>query len=245
MVTEQSVPAANRPYPPPSNVTAILSRLRRRNLPEVVDAEYLRDANIPEGTNARTLLALRFLGLITEAYEPSPALRSIATSTDEEYMSTLADLIREAYADVFVSIDPAQDSQLDIVNFFRRFTPASQRDRMVIFFLGMCREAGIPTLDVPRQRASSASPGRSATQKTAKSPSGKSTRRRDPSLPSSPVPALDGLMRSLPPVGAVFPAARREQWLDMVRATLAFMYLDEPTGQSDVNQGVAAEEAIT
>ena len=237
MITEQATQATNRPYPPPSNVTAILSRLRNRNLPDVVDAEYLRDASIPDGTNARTLFALRFLGLITEANEPSPALRSIATSTDEEYMSTLAELIRESYSEVFVSIDPSQDSQVNIVNFFRRYTPASQRPRMVIFFLGMCREAGIATLDVPRQRASNASPGQGKAQRTPKPAGAKPARVREPITSSSPAPALDGLIKSLPPVGEAFPKPRRQQWLAMVQATLAYLYPDEPTGEPDVDEG--------
>ena len=237
MVTEQATQATNRPYPPPSNVMAIISRLRNRNLPDVVDAEYLRDASIPDGTNARTLFALRFLGLITEANEPSPALRSIATSTDEEYRSTLAELIRESYSEVFVSIDPSQDSQVNIVNFFRRYTPASQRSRMVIFFLGMCREAGIATLDVPRKRASNASPSQGKAQRTPKPAGAKPARVREPITPSSPGPALDGLIKSLPPVGEAFPGPRRQQWLAMVEATLAYLYPDEPTGEPDVDEG--------
>ena len=157
--------------------------------------------------------------------------------TDEEYMSTLAELIRESYSDVFVSIDPSQDSQVNIVNFFRRYTPASQRSRMVIFFLGMCREAGIATLDVPRQRASNASPGQGKAQRTPKPAGAKPARVREPITPSSPAPALDGLIKSLPPVGEAFPGPRRQQWLAMVQATLAYLYPDEPTGEPDVDEG--------
>ena len=238
MTTEHVASATNRPYAPPSNVIAILARLRNRNLPETVDADYLKDANIPDGTVSRTLFALRFLGLIGQASEPTPALRSIATSTDEEYMSTLAELVREAYAEVFVSIDPGQDAQASIINFFRRYTPASQRDRMVIFFLGMCRESGIPTLDIPRQRTSTASPGRGRTQSTPQPQSEKKTRKQGNSLPSSPVPALDGLIKSLPEVGEVFPELRRKQWLDMVQATLAYLYRDGPTAEPEVDEDV-------
>ena len=238
MVAEQAASATNRPYAPPSNVTDILARLRNRNLPETVDAEYLRDANIPDGTVSRTLFGLRFLGLIDQASEPTDALRNIATSTDEEYMSILADLVREAYAEVFVSIDPSQDAQASIVNFFRRYTPASQRSRMVIFFLGMCREAGIPTLDVPRQRASNAAPGRSRAQNPTQPKNTKPARKREIPPQSNLDPALDGLIKSLPPVGEAFPASRRKQWLDMVQATLTYLYPDEPAGESDGNGGV-------
>lgn len=236
MVTQQEGIQTNRPYTPPSNVTAVLQRLRSRNLPERVDSEYLRDANIPEGTNSRTLFALRFLGLIGDADEPTPALRAIATSTDEEYRSILAGLIREAYSEVFISIDPAQDDQSRIVNVFRRYTPASQRERMVIFFLGMCREAGIPTLDTPRQRSSAASVDHRSQRKTptAKQPvarlsNGRGTKKH---LSSGTAPALEMLIQSLPPAGSVLPKDRREQWIEMAKATLAFLYPSEEPQQT-------------
>jgi len=243
---ESGNPSTNRPYTPPSNVTIVLQRLRSRNMPERVDAEYLRDAGVPEGTNARTLFALRFLGLL-EGDAPTSALRSIATSTDEEYQAILAALVRDAYHEVFEVIDPTQDPQDRIINFFRRYTPASQRERMVVFFLGMCREAGIPTLDVPRQRASGGSSGpKAAGAKASKSTSRPTTPRSasrsrvqapntdNKSLGQGNVslaPALELLVRSLPEPGTAMSEDRREQWLTMARAALAFVY-PEPGGRN-------------
>src|SRR6266516_293847 len=91
-------PGQNRPYPPPSNVTAVLQRLRSRNLPDEIDAEYLRDSGVPEGTVTRTLFALRFLGLL-DGTIPTEPLRVIARSTDEEYQAILGGLIKKAYDD--------------------------------------------------------------------------------------------------------------------------------------------------
>ncbi len=221
-------PETNRPYPPPSNVTAVLGRLRSRNLPERVDGEYLRDAGIPDGTNSRTLFALRFLGLV-DGDLPSAALRSIAVSTDEEYQAILSGLVRDAYSEVFEVIDPTQDAQDRIINFFRRYTPASQRGRMVVFFLGMCREAGIATLDAPRQRTSGASQGRtSQRQSPARTPRRESrpSRSEDESVGGlgQMDPALQMLVRSLPPVGSPLPEDKRKQWLEMAGATLSFLY---------------------
>lgn len=232
------VPATNRPYAPPSNVTAVLKRLRSRNLPERVDIEYLRDAGVPDGSLGRTMFALNFLGLVEDDM-PSAALRSIATSTDEEYRATLEGLIREAYREVFNSIDPAEDAQDRIVNFFRRYTPASQRDRMVMFFLGMCREAGIPTLDAPRQRSSGVSTSGKTTKSTSR-PAGRTTTRaatgpqkadsRDGTQGTvmGGIPAaLELLVRSLPPEGEPLSEARRKQWLTMAEAALTFVYPTE------------------
>jgi hypothetical protein len=262
-----ALPATNRPYPPPSNVIAILQRIRSRNLPERIDADYLRDAGTPEGTVNRVLFALRFLGLI-EGDSPSAALRGIATSTDEEYREALAGVLRERYREVFQAVDPAQDSQDRIVNVFRRFTPGSQRERMVIFFLGMCREAGIPTLDVPRQRSTViSSPGRRPTRTATAAPrtigaNGDMTPRRQRvtahGVEEAPrgvsgyggavlAPALELLVRSLPPVGSPMTKERREQWLQMARATLAFVYPEEPppaseSGFGDSESGFGDEE---
>lgn len=230
MTTDAAEQQANfRPYPPPSNLSTVLARVRSRNLPDRIDAEYLRDANIPEGTITRTLSAARFLGLIEESGVPSPALRAIQTSTDEEYHSILAGLIREAYADVFGPIDVAQDSQDRIVNFFRRYMPASQRARMVTFFLGMCREAGIPTLDVPRQRSTSGSrPTKPLFPRTVQAAPVKKAAYpgREPAkyAAGGAGTALTALIDSLPAPGSPLSEARRQQWLKMAEATLGFVY---------------------
>lgn len=226
MVTERT---SNRPYPPPSNVISILKRLRSVNLPEQINGEYLRDAGIPEGTITRTLFALKFLNLVNEAYEPTQELRSIATSTDEEYQATLSGLIKAAYKEVFSVVDPAQDTQDKILNVFRRYAPASQRSRMVIFFLGMCREAGIATLDVPRARSMEKATPLKMPLRAVKETTRTTQRERSVGRPPTIAidPALDGLIRSLPTPGTPLSQERRDQWLEMARATLKFVYPEE------------------
>ena len=144
----------------------------------------------------------------------------------------LPHLIREAYSEVFDVVDPAQDSQDRILNVFRRYTPASQRNRMVIFFLGMCREAGIETLDVPRQRTMS-EPRQRSTATTATQPSGRTIRGQVKGAGKKLSPALEGLVSSLPPEGEPLSAERREQWLAMARATLDFVYPVEVTTENN------------
>lgn len=225
MINEQEL---NRPYAPPSNVISLLARLRSRNLPEMIVSDYLRDAGIPEGTVSRTLFASRFLRLIDEHGTPTQALRSIASSTDEEYQATLAGLLREAYADVFAVVDPAEDDQARILNVFRRYTPASQRSRQVIFFLGMCREAGIPVLDTPRQRRM-AEPRPARQTRTAGQPLAVRGPRQRHAAGINP--ALEGLINALPPEGTALSAERRQQWLEMAKAALAFVYPEEQEGE--------------
>lgn len=240
MVTDASREANNRPYPPPSNVVSVLHRLRSRNLPEQINAEYLRDTSIPEGTITRTLFAMRFLGLIGGAGEPTEPLKAIHTSTDEEYQEILSGLIREAYKEVFNVVDPSQDPQNRILNVFRRYTPASQRDRMVIFFLGMCREAGIATLDVPKTRTMATKPAKQDTRREISKAGAPPLQRKRVDMPSSIAPALEGLIRSLPASGTPLSEERRKQWLEMAEATLRFVYPEIAT--EDTNEDIESEE---
>jgi hypothetical protein len=232
----------NRPYTPPSNVVAVLQRLRTRNLPDRIDNEYLRDAGIPEGTITRTLFALRFLGLVDEGGLLSEPLKSIHTSTDEEYKAILSGLIREAYKEVFNVVDPSQDPQDRILNVFRRYTPASQRGRMVIFFLGMCREAGIPTLDVPKARAMSATKATTEIPRRTSAKAAGAVPRRERAAITGIDPALEGLIRTLPTPGAPLSTERRKQWLDMAEATLRFVYPETETTAIDENAESDEEE---
>ena len=225
----------NRPYAPPSNITALFERVRSRNLPERIDADYLRVAGISEGTVSRVLVAIRFLGLVEEDGVPTQALRTINSATNEEYQTTLAGLMREAYAEVFNVIDPAEDTHDRILNVFRRYTPASQRNRQVIFFLGMCREAGIPVLDTPRQRRmAEPRPARQAAQPRA-------SRQAEPQQRKRPTtgmnPALQGLIDALPPEGTALSADKRKLWLEMAKAALTFVYPEKE------DQNVEASEA--
>lgn len=232
-MTDEVVQDNNRPYAPPSNVLAVLHRLRSRNLPERIDAEFLRDASVSEGTIHRVAFALRFLGLV-ENDMPTKASRDIVTSTDEEYREILGGLIRNAYAEVFQIVDPAQDSAERITNFFRRYTPASQRERMVNLFLGLCREAGIETLDAPRKRSTNDGPRpkRRQPSRTTRNIASKAEQaiKTEVGSPPSIPPALEMLVRSLPPEGVPMSAARRKQWIGMAEAALAYVYPEETDG---------------
>ena len=231
MAVEPVAPDSNRPYAPPSNVAAILQRLRSRNLPERVDADYLRDAGVSEGTISRTLFALRFLGLV-DGGVPTEHLREINKATDEEYRAILAGLIRKAYKEVFDVVDPAQDTQERILNVFRRYTPGSQRERMVVFFLGMCREAGVPTMDVPRQRTSGVTPGgrmtrttSRASQRTPPAPKGQQSRRRQDEQPDGfqPIQSSAGLLFGVTEedIAELEPNEFNEVWTALGKVALA------------------------
>jgi hypothetical protein len=211
-------------------------------MPERVDIEYLRDSGISEGMLARTLFAMKFLGLVKDGGEPTSALRDIGTGTDEEYRTILAGLIRGAYEDVFANIDPSEDDHSRILNFFRRYTPASQRERMVTFFLAICREAGIPTLDVPRKREISSSSRATRVKGTTarKSRTDDTVTSKSATQPDGMASALEMLIRTLPPVGTQFPRERKKQWITMAEVTLDYVYPDtesqRPNDDDDIEE---------
>lgn len=160
-----------RPYAAPSNVVSVVQRARTRNLPDKIDEDFLRIVGIPDMVFGRVQEALRFLGLIGESNAPTDTFRSLSAAPDEEYKAILTGAIRNAYADDFARIDPGQDAQAQIVDAFRPYEPRSQTARMVMLFLGLCREADMSVLDAPRQRhmkgqAGSQSPRRPARKST-------------------------------------------------------------------------------
>lgn len=145
-----------RPYAAVGNVLDVLDRYRNRNLPEVLDLAAMRTAGVPEGMVGRTLAALRFLGLLTEANEPTAEWRALTDVSPDVFPQLLAGLVRAAYADVFALVDPSTDGQERIRSAFQQFQPKSQIDRMVSLFLALCNEAGIPTKDAPKRRPTKA-----------------------------------------------------------------------------------------
>lgn len=148
-----------RPYAATSNVLAALARARTRNLPETINGDFYRVAQIPEAVFGRVKQALVHLSLILDDETPTDTLRAIGAASDAEYQSLLAATLRDAYAEDFAAIDPGEDTQGAIIDWFRRYQPRSQTSRMVMMFLGLCREAGIAVKDAPRERKQQAGGG--------------------------------------------------------------------------------------
>jgi hypothetical protein len=121
-------------------------------MPQRITRDIVKNAGISETIIPRVVATLRFLDLITDKDEPTDTLRGLARNNDDGYRQLLESTIRRAYSDDFESIDPSKDTQERIMNAFQRYTPRSQHGRQVMLFLGLCREARIPTYDVPRRR---------------------------------------------------------------------------------------------
>lgn len=131
------------PYAPLSNVLVVIRRLRERGLPETLTPQELARIGVPDGNAARTLQALRLLGLADEEGRRSPRFDRLGRATSTEYPDVLAEIIKDAYAPVLTIIDPATAGEHEIHDAFRSFEPRAQRGRMVSLFIGLCREAAL------------------------------------------------------------------------------------------------------
>jgi Family of unknown function (DUF5343) len=168
-----------RPYAANANVQAVLKRCRTRNLPEQVDNDFIRLAGVPEVVLGRVAGTLRFLGLTDEDGQPTDILRSLAAAPEEQYREILAGAIRNAYEADFARIDPARDTQKQIIDAFRPYQPRSQTTRMVMLFLGLCREAGIQVKEAPRERAMGSTVPRSARSQPSPGSTGRPQKRKN------------------------------------------------------------------
>jgi hypothetical protein len=109
----------------------------------------------------------------------------------------------------------------------------------------MCREAAIPTLDVPRQRSMQQPRGTQRTQAT--QPVSRTQPRKQPPQQIPPSgsgtgggtnPALTGLLWSLPAAGEPLSDERLDEWIEVVRVTLRFIY---PKPNESQSKGVVGE----
>lgn len=131
------------PYASPSNVLAVIRRIRDRGLPDIINPQFLSQIGIPEQGARRTIATLQFLGLIDDDGTPTDVFKSLHRANQNEYPSELANIIRSAYENIFKAVDPANATDIELNDAFRPFEPASQRSRMVSLFLALCREAKI------------------------------------------------------------------------------------------------------
>jgi len=148
------------PYAPVSAVLDVIKRYRERGMPDPITDEILTQVGIPTTMAGLTLRALLFLGLIDEGGNHTESFDLVRRALTEEYPKVLGEIIRKAYLPIFTIVDPAQDSDTAIVDAFRRYDPANQRQKMVRLFIGLCQEAKIiarttKRLNIPNKSESS------------------------------------------------------------------------------------------
>jgi hypothetical protein len=249
------------PYAPAENVLLIIRRAREKGSPEVLTTQELIRLSVAEGNATRVLRALRFLGLVDNDGRRTPNFDRLCRAITAEYPQILSEILRMAYKDIFVIVDPTNTNLTELHNAFRHYAPQAQRRRMVRLFIGLCREAelmpGGPLESRLRAKtplagkASSLSRNpivpplkqRSGVGENEDQPGGASASGHLP-LPHNGSPShldalvedymlLTGLLRKQLPPNRQWTPARREQWLKAHTAMLDLLiHVEEPRNEN-------------
>jgi hypothetical protein len=245
------------PYAPAENVLLVIRRAREKGLPEVLTTQELIRLSVAEGNATRTLRALRFLGLVDNDGRRTPHFDRLCRASTAEYPQILSEILRMAYKDIFVIVEPTNTNLTELHDAFRHYAPQAQRRRMVRLFIGLCREAELmpggplesrlraKTLPAGKVSSPSRNPGvtplrqRPGADEDGDQPVGASTSGHLP-LPPDGAPSnldalgedymlLTGLLRKQLPPNRQWTSARREQWLKAHTAMVDLLIrIEEP-----------------
>ena len=150
------------PYAPSGNVLTVIHQMRERGLKAPVTMQLITTVGVAEGNASRTLQTLRFLNLIDEEGYHTPNFELLGNAPSDEYPEVLGQILRDAYKNVFMVLDPATASHEQLQNAFRYYQPRAQRQRMISLFKGLCREAGLmPEGSETPRRSRSTTPSKS------------------------------------------------------------------------------------
>jgi hypothetical protein len=212
------------PYAPPAAVFAVLHRMRERGLPEQVDYNTLGAVGVAEGNQSRTLVALKFLGLVSENDRRTELFDRLGRATSEEYPQLLDEVLRAAYAPVFTLVDPARDDEGRIFDAFRRYEPGAQRSRMVTLFMALCREAGIVPASATQQRSTATRRREPQPRRVAPQASRRNESAKPPPLDPEAVVDLrpiHQMVDALPPEGW-WTEERRRRWFRALEGSVDY-----------------------
>lgn len=211
------------PYAPAATVIQVVDRYRNHGLTTPIDLDVLMRAGVPESLASRTQQAMRSLELIDNEGVPTNELESLSNATSDEYPKVWAEIVRNAYADVFAFVDPAKDPPERVHDAFRGYTPKGQRGRMVTLFLGLCEQAEI--IDSVVRRA----PGPKPTKRTAgRIPAARAYGGGDIPTPKAKKakaetgvpPALMAVLDQLPAPGSSWTSSERDTFIKAFSAML-------------------------
>jgi Family of unknown function (DUF5343) len=230
------------PYAPYGNVLTVIRHMRDRGLKEPVTQQVIGTIGVAEGNTSRTLQALRFLNLLDEEGYYTQNFKVLRNAPSGDYPGVLAQTLRDAYQHVFMALDPATATEDQFEDAFRYYQPQAQRQRMIMLFKGLCREAEL----MPGGAPEAVKRSRTLSSKKSLNSSNGAKKAQPKSEPSSPtdgyqvsttlaslsVPTestqehliLDGLLKQLPFAKGKWTQPRREKWLQAMTATVDLLF---------------------
>ena len=151
-MTKRGTKGRLAPYVPVTTLRNFLERIRWVTTPKKVDKKLLDDYGIAEPNKSALLSALKFLGLIDDNGIPTSLFRKLQSSGDE-FRGNLEEVIRKAYADLFVQFDVLRSDRERICNYFAtNYSPATAK-KATIVFVDLCKEVGVlagePEAEIP------------------------------------------------------------------------------------------------
>ncbi len=137
-----------RPATPPNMSGVTLYNFvdtHRKTLPNRIDRTLMK--SVAGGDQARIISALQFLKLIKEDGKPRAGFEHLRDAkTEDEVKAAWADVLREAYSDVFNALDLSSATQGQLEETFKdayKIQGDTVR-KAITFFLHLARSAGIP-----------------------------------------------------------------------------------------------------
>lgn len=173
--------------------------------------------------------SLQFLGLVDEGGYPTDAARRLRTAPSDEFHKVLEQIVRSAYKPIFEVVEPTTASRTQVDDAFRHEKPEAQRARMVAFFLGMCREAGITLKEAPVGGRPSKGQGKRISRKATATKDQVVLAEERPverqlALPPAPSRSLDpALVGIVGKISELETADDLEAWVAMFRAAFNFV----------------------
>lgn len=190
MALDVSGPA---PYAPVRAITMVIEFARNKGIKQV-DLVALERIGIEASLVRRTLAALKQLDLLNEEGQPTETFEKIRLAPSDQYHVVLAEWLQEAYKPILTYVEPTSEVQ-KIVDQFRPYEPAGQRNRMATLFLGLCAYSGLieEPPPMPRGAKRSGAPSKKAASTTRATTKSEGTRTPPAGPKHNPPPDTGGV----------------------------------------------------